>query len=100
MLPILVKVYLLRLWKLCVDGGQRNQWCQEFWDLFVCLASKVGGYTGTMADSDARGSEKPEDSESGLKRLEAMFIKLAQEIRVAGPEESGVQGVGGSEMTL
>ena len=43
------------------------------------LASKVAGYKGTMADSDSRGSEKPEGSESGLEKLEALFIKMAQD---------------------
>ena len=47
------------------------------------MAIEVAGYRDTMADSDSRGSEKPEDIESGLKRLAALFIKLAQEIKLA-----------------
>ena len=34
-----------------------------------------------MADSDSRGSEKPEGSESGLKRLENLIIKMTQELK-------------------
>ena len=60
-----------------MDGGQCNKWCLE-WD---SLASEVAGYRGAMADSDMIGGEKPEDSELGLKRLEALFIRLAQEMR-------------------
>ena len=44
------------------------------------MASEVAGYKGTMADSDSRGSEKPEGSESGLKRLENLGIKITQEL--------------------
>ena len=32
-----------------------------------------------MVDSNTRGSEKPEDSELGLKRLEALLVKMAQD---------------------
>ena len=33
-----------------------------------------------MADSDSRGSEKPEGSESGLEELKALFVKMAQKM--------------------
>ena len=33
-----------------------------------------------MADSDSRGSEKPEGSESDLKRLEALLVEFAQKM--------------------
>ena len=33
-----------------------------------------------MADSDSRGSEKPEGSESGLEGLEALLDKMAQKM--------------------
>ena len=33
-----------------------------------------------MADSDSRGSEKPEGSESRLEELEALFDKMAQKL--------------------
>ena len=36
----------------------------------LSLASEVAGHKSTMADSDSRGSERPEDSEPGWKRLE------------------------------
>ena len=42
-----------------------------------------------MADSDSRGSEKPEGSESGLERLEALFVKMAQEIKQKLKQEIG-----------
>ena len=45
------------------------------------LASEAAEYRGTMADSDARGSEKPEDSESSLKKLENLVAKLAQDLK-------------------
>ena len=60
-LPLLVRAYLSRLWKLCVDGGQRNKWCKD-WDSLDC---EVDGYRGTLADPDTKGSERPEDSELG-----------------------------------
>ena len=34
-----------------------------------------------MMDSGVRGSEKPEDNESGLKRLENLIIELAQKMK-------------------
>ena len=61
---------------MCGRGGQRNKWCQE-WD---SLASEVAGYKGTMADSDSSSSEKPKGSESGLGRLEALIVELAQKM--------------------
>ena len=87
------------------------------------LASEVAGYKGTMVDSESRGSDKLEDSESGLKRRENLVIKVTQELKqevrqvikqefgeiktgnqhsggAAGPV-GGVQGgAGGSETTL
>ena len=45
------------------------------------LASEVAGHRGTMVDSDVRGSEKLKDRESSLKRLEALLVKIAQEMK-------------------
>ena len=60
------------LTEVSVTSGVRS-----FWD---SLASEVAGYKGTMADSDSRGSEKPEGSESGLEELEALFDKMTQKM--------------------
>ena len=57
-----------------MDGTNVKRGVRSFGD---SLASEVAGHTDTMADSDARGIEKPKHTESGLKRLEVVFSLTA-----------------------
>ena len=55
------------------------------------MSSEVAGYGSTMADSDVRGSERPEESEPGWKRLENLVATLAQAMDKMAQETSEIK---------